>query len=322
MAISSSTSYLPEFGILEDPTLFEQYSMDYDFQSLVSESGDSYNSCYNNNEVIPERPPRPNKQLKTKPCASNSNLSSFHLISFGEYNSKSNTTTSSTSFASSNNIVKLQEKHNQNLLDFGSAYHTNNNTNYMAATMTRNALQAQDHVMAERKRREKLNQRFITLSSIIPGLKKMDKASVLEDAIKYVKQLQEKEKVLEEQVGMKTAESAVLLRRSHVVLDDDDDDENYCEGGFFNHSLPEIEVRVMGKEVLIRIHCDKHIGCEAAILKELENLHLNVHTTSIIPFGKTTLSITIVAQMEKQQYCMTAKDFVRSLRNTLGQLVR
>lgn len=31
----------------------------------------------------------------------------------------------------------------------------------------------QDHVMAERKRREKLSQRFIALSAIIPGLKKV-----------------------------------------------------------------------------------------------------------------------------------------------------
>jgi hypothetical protein len=30
-----------------------------------------------------------------------------------------------------------------------------------------------DHIMAERKRREKINQRFIELSTVIPGLKKV-----------------------------------------------------------------------------------------------------------------------------------------------------
>jgi Helix-loop-helix DNA-binding domain len=34
-------------------------------------------------------------------------------------------------------------------------------------------LHAQDHIIAERKRREKLNQRFVELSSIIPSLKKV-----------------------------------------------------------------------------------------------------------------------------------------------------
>lgn len=33
--------------------------------------------------------------------------------------------------------------------------------------------QTQDHIMAERKRREKLSQRFIALSAIVPGLKKV-----------------------------------------------------------------------------------------------------------------------------------------------------
>ncbi|KAL7243197.1 hypothetical protein ACSBR1_015582 [Camellia fascicularis] len=42
-----------------------------------------------------------------------------------------------------------------------------------STVITRTPLEAQDRVMAERKRREKLNQRFIALSAIVPGLKKV-----------------------------------------------------------------------------------------------------------------------------------------------------
>ena len=42
-----------------------------------------------------------------------------------------------------------------------------------AAAATRPASQNQDHILAERKRREKLSQRFIALSKIVPGLKKV-----------------------------------------------------------------------------------------------------------------------------------------------------
>ncbi|KAG4999453.1 hypothetical protein JHK82_020621 [Glycine max] len=63
--------------------------------------------------------------------------------------------------------------------------------------------QPQDHIIAERKRREKLSQRFIALSALVPGLQKTDKASVLGDAIKYLKQLPEKVKALEEEQIMK-----------------------------------------------------------------------------------------------------------------------
>lgn len=38
---------------------------------------------------------------------------------------------------------------------------------------SRSPLHAQDHVIAERKRREKLTQRFIALSAVLPGLRKV-----------------------------------------------------------------------------------------------------------------------------------------------------
>lgn len=40
-------------------------------------------------------------------------------------------------------------------------------------TMSNKLSHAKDHIMAERKRREKLSQRFIALSAIVPGLKKV-----------------------------------------------------------------------------------------------------------------------------------------------------
>lgn len=41
------------------------------------------------------------------------------------------------------------------------------------SSTTNRLSQTQDHIIAERKRREKLSQRFIALSAIIPGLKKV-----------------------------------------------------------------------------------------------------------------------------------------------------
>ena len=51
--------------------------------------------------------------------------------------------------------------------------------------------------MAERRRREKLNERFIILRSLVPFVTKMDKASILGDTIEYVKQLRKKIQDLE-----------------------------------------------------------------------------------------------------------------------------
>ncbi|CAL1381001.1 unnamed protein product [Linum trigynum] len=192
-----------------------------------------------------------------------------------------------------------------------------------AAAMSRSPLSAQDHVVAERKRREKLSQRFIALSAVVPGLKKMDKASVLGDAIKYLKQLQERVQTLEEQASRKTMESVVYVNKSRVYnLDDDESsstDENCCsdDNGSSNQSqLPEIEARVSGKDVMIRIHCEKQKGSLPRLLGEVEKLNLSVVNSNVLPFGSSILDITVVAQMD-YDFSITMVDLVRNLRRAL-----
>ena len=48
-----------------------------------------------------------------------------------------------------------------------------------AQPLCRNQTNAQDHIIAERKRREKLTQRFVALSALVPGLKKVHATSNL-----------------------------------------------------------------------------------------------------------------------------------------------
>ncbi|CAH1422011.1 unnamed protein product [Lactuca virosa] len=91
--------------------------------------------------------------------------------------------------------------------------------------ISRNPIQAQDHVLVERKIREKLNRFFISLSSLIPKLKKMDKASVLEDASIYIKELQDRVKELEGLSRTKrknVQESVISIRKSRLSTSDDE----------------------------------------------------------------------------------------------------
>ncbi|KAE9597383.1 hypothetical protein Lal_00029832 [Lupinus albus] len=325
----SSTKYMPEFFQgMEDQTLFHQYPMDsfeYQLNDLdfkpFSASKESYNSSHNyfhyetTQNSFPEdhyvvSPTRPTKQLKTNWNAYNNELKSSNFSSSSQLISFEHSNTSSS--------VASQQYHNHDYED-KSFHNYDKQANKSAnTTMTmRNTTQAQDHVLSERKRREKLNERFVALSAIVPGLKKMDKATVLGDAIKYLKQLQERVKTLEKQASKETVESAVVVKRSIIFTDDDN--SSYSNENF-NQTIPEMEARVCGKEVLIRIHCDKHNGRSATILNELEKYHLTIQSTSFVPFGNNTIDITIVAQMNKE-HGVTAKDLIKYLRKSLKKLI-
>ncbi|CAM8900852.1 unnamed protein product [Rhodiola kirilowii] len=193
----------------------------------------------------------------------------------------------------------------------------------MSAAATRSSA-AQDHVIAERKRREKLSQRFIALSAVVPGLKKTDKASVLAGAVKYLKKLQERVKILEDQTKSKTVESVVLKKRSQqlVIIDGKNkpsttfSNETSIEGGLDDdrQELPEIEARVCNKDVLIRVHCDNKKGVIEKILGEMSKLHfMSVVNTNVLAFGSLAFDVTIVAQMDAE-CCMTVKEIAKTLR--------
>ncbi|KAK6142481.1 hypothetical protein DH2020_022829 [Rehmannia glutinosa] len=111
-------------------------------------------------------------------------------------------------------------------------------------TANRTPLQAQDHVMAERKRRQNLTRLFVSLSKVVPGLKKLDKVSVLEDAINHLKALQARVKVLEEQEikeSSKDASEDIDYKESSIITKKDDDTNE--------STASEIKARILNKHI-------------------------------------------------------------------------
>ncbi|KAF7126339.1 hypothetical protein RHSIM_Rhsim11G0145400 [Rhododendron simsii] len=276
----------------------------------------------------------PGKILKTNTWNSSSNSSSPHQISFSNSNCETQFGTikpkEEAALSPSSNITTLpsgvydfQQSFGNQIYGFkarqGSKKNSTNGTRFSSS---------QEHIMAERKRREKLSQRLIALSAIVPGLKKMDKASVLGDAIKYVKQLQEQVKTLEEQTTRtKSMETVVYVRKCELNsdhnLDNFSSENNFSGGGGsggggsqYDETLPEIEARFCDKNVLIRIHCEKRKGVVEKTVAEVEKLHLSIVNSSAITFGSSVLDITINAQMD-EDFSLTMKDLVRNLHAAL-----
>ncbi|KAK7386331.1 hypothetical protein VNO78_26491 [Psophocarpus tetragonolobus] len=196
--------------------------------------------------------------------------------------------------------------------------------------LSRSSHHTQDHIIAERMRREKISQKFIALSALIPDLKKLDKVSVLGEAIRYVKQLKEQVKALEEQSKRKSEEAVMLAKKSQVCGADEDFSDtssNSCEYGNSddpssktNLSLPEVEARVSKKNVLIRILCEKDKAVLANIFREIEKLHLSIINSTALSFGSSVLDTTIVAEME-DEFNMNVKELAANLRVGLMQFM-
>ncbi|KAL7612076.1 transcription factor bHLH25 [Lactuca sativa] len=188
-------------------------------------------------------------------------------------------------------------------------------------TTRRNHRQAQEHVLSERKRREKLAQRFMSLSALLPGVKKMEKATVLEDASKYIIQLQTRVKELEGTISGKDIihESNVSITRSKFYV-------NHGDHGASSHEMedfpssdtydPEIKARISGRNILLRIYCGKNSSIVLKTLTEMERLHITNICCSILPFSNTANLVTITAQMSDQMI-ITRRYFVKCLQSAL-----
>lgn len=141
------------------------------FQTFSDESYTSHVDLDNNSVQTPTAPP-PAKQARTSGSSRRiasmaTSSSSSQIISFGNvelssmvaqpsYDNKNNNKTP-------NYYCSPNKNHGVGIKRSVAAMNSNN----------RSPLVAQEHVLAERKRREKLSQRFVALSALIPDLKKV-----------------------------------------------------------------------------------------------------------------------------------------------------
>ncbi|KAL6867428.1 hypothetical protein ACP4OV_015452 [Aristida adscensionis] len=157
----------------------------------------------------------------------------------------------------------------------------------------------QEHVIAERRRREKMQQQFMALATIVPDLTKTDKISLLGSTIEYVKQLEEKVKALEEQGTRRTSEPVVFESRCHISPDADGSGPSgsAASGDDGGGSGATVEASVHGDTVLLKICCAERRGVLVMVISELESQGLSIINTSVLPFTDSYLNITITAKI-------------------------
>ncbi|WVZ57750.1 hypothetical protein U9M48_008095 [Paspalum notatum var. saurae] len=136
-----------------------------------------------------------------------------------------------------------------------------------------------NHVEAERQRREKLNQRFYALRAVVPNVSKMDKASLLGDAISYINELRGKMSSLENDKETLHAQIEALKKER------DARPAPHAGGGGHDagprcHAV-EIDAKILGLEAMIRVQCHKRNHPSARLMTALRELDLDVYHASV-----------------------------------------
>ncbi|KAL2323469.1 hypothetical protein Fmac_027848 [Flemingia macrophylla] len=113
-----------------------------------------------------------------------------------------------------------------------------------------------NHVEAERQRREKLNQRFYALRAVVPNISKMDKASLLGDAITFITDLQMKIKVLE-------AEKNMINNKDQKL------------------SLPDMDFQDREDDTIMTVRCPLEIHPVSGVVKAFREHQIVAQDTSV-----------------------------------------
>ncbi|KAG0498827.1 hypothetical protein HPP92_003518 [Vanilla planifolia] len=139
-----------------------------------------------------------------------------------------------------------------------------------------------NHVEAERMRREKLNQRFYALRAVVPNVSKMDKASLLGDAISYIKELGTKLQSLEcEKENLESQIEALKRDREAGPGRVAAEHEAMAANGRGRCGGVEVEVKILGPEAMIRVQCHRRNHPAKKMMAALRELDLDVHYASV-----------------------------------------
>eukprot|EP00262_Sarcandra_glabra_P007233 TRINITY_DN1990_c0_g1_i1.p1 TRINITY_DN1990_c0_g1~~TRINITY_DN1990_c0_g1_i1.p1 ORF type:complete len:565 (+),score=82.99 TRINITY_DN1990_c0_g1_i1:148-1842(+) len=202
------------------------------------------------------------------------------------------------------------------------------------------------NLVAERNRRKKLNERLYALRALVPKITKMDRASILGDAIDFVKELQMQVKDLQDELEETSQPEEDGAKKGHnnnnVVQLEIPNQNGMCQGGSTNHeeftngstitmadhgtrcssttktvdnddNAQQMEVQVEvsqvnGNEFFLKVLCEHKPGGFVRLLEAMSSFGLEVTNANVTTFRGLVLN---VFKVEKRDNEVVQADHVR-----------
>ncbi|KAI9125136.1 hypothetical protein K1719_003752 [Acacia pycnantha] len=167
--------------------------------------------------------------------------------------------------------------------------------------------QPSKNLMAERRRRKRLNDRLSMLRSIVPKISKMDRTSILGDTIDYMKELLERIGKLQEERTEETANQINFLGKSKEMKPNE----------VMVRNSPKFEVEKGDQDTKVSICCGTRAGLLLSTVNTLEALGLEIQQCVISSFNDFSMQASC-SEVSEQRTGFSSEEIKQALFRNAG----